>query len=85
LSMWKDESALATLGNLCAPMGWMTCGALLETLGGTYFGCVGKILKFLCGWGDEKMSVSISFCGILGGKTLGGILGGLAKLIPVLW
>jgi len=49
LSMWKDESALATLGNLCAPMGWMTCGALLETLGGTYFGCVGKILKFLCG------------------------------------
>ena len=49
LSMWKDESALATLGNLCAPMGWMTCGALLETLGGTYFGCVGKILTFICG------------------------------------
>jgi len=39
----KDESALATIGNLCAPMGWMTCGALLETLGGTYFGCVGKL------------------------------------------
>jgi hypothetical protein len=34
------------------------------------------------------MSVSLSLCGILGGSTLGGIfsgiLGGLAKLIPVL-
>ena len=32
----------------------------------------------------EEMSVSINFCGICGGSTLGGILGGLAKLIPAL-
>jgi len=30
------------------------------------------------------MSVSISLCGICGGSTIGGILKGLADLIPVL-
>jgi hypothetical protein len=29
------------------------------------------------------MDVSIALCGILGGSTLGGILGGLADLISV--
>ena len=32
----------------------------------------------------SRMDVSIEVCGICGGSTLGGILGGLSKLIPVL-
>lgn len=32
----------------------------------------------------NKMEISINLCGICGGSTLGGILGGLAKLIPVI-
>ena len=39
----KNESALATLGNLCAPMVWMSCGALLESVGGLIFGSLGKL------------------------------------------
>ena len=40
--MWKDEEALATCGNLCAPMAWMSCGALLEGITGCCFGAYGK-------------------------------------------
>jgi len=46
-SMWKDEDALATFGNLCMPMGWMTCGWGLEALTGCIFGNWGKLL-LLC-------------------------------------
>lgn len=42
-NMLKNEEALATCGNLCVPMLWMTCGALLETIGGCIFGSLGKI------------------------------------------
>jgi len=46
--MWENESAFATC-NLCMPMGWMTCGAFLESIGGTYFGPYGKCLTLFCG------------------------------------
>jgi hypothetical protein len=46
--MLEDESALATFGNLCVPMLWMTLGAVLETIGGSWFGCIGKLWLFCC-------------------------------------
>ena len=39
----KNEEALATFGNLCMPMVWMSCGMLLESVGGLIFGSLGKL------------------------------------------
>lgn len=47
LNIWKDDKALATFGNLCMPMVWMTWGSVLETINGFLFGTYGK-LCLLC-------------------------------------
>jgi hypothetical protein len=46
--MLKNEEALATCGNLCVPILWMTCGALLEWITGLLCGAYGKICLLFC-------------------------------------
>ena len=39
----KDEEAFATVGNLCAPLVWMSLGTILEGITGCCFGSYGKL------------------------------------------